>query len=84
MSTKELDRWRRQLWKMARRGAKKHSGPAVVDALRRATKSLNEIGMDNLYDKLAKADPKIGLYHAFDITWLAAFAVELERPPQSK
>jgi hypothetical protein len=69
----------KRMWKMARKAAKGKNGPSVVTALRRATKKLNKLGMDNVYDEIAKADSTSGLYYAFDVTWLAAFALELQR-----
>jgi len=75
----QLEEWRARLWKMARKAAKGQEGPAVVGALRRATKRLNKIGMDRLYDEISNADSTAGLYYAFDIMWLAVFEVELER-----
>jgi len=80
----QLDAWRERLWKMARKAARGQSGPSVVIAFRRATKKLSKLGMDNVYDEIAKADSTSGLYYAFDITWLAAFALELQRAPKSK
>jgi hypothetical protein len=64
----QLDDWRERLWKMARKAARSQSGPSVVDALRRATKKLYTLGMDDVYDEIAKADSTRGLYYAFDIT----------------
>jgi hypothetical protein len=80
----QLEHWRARLWKLASRAAKGQKGPAVVKALRRATIRLNELGMDDLYDKLSKADSTDGLYFAFDITWLAAFVDELKRPSKAR
>src|SRR5438094_9063719 len=59
-------------------GSKGKKGPAVVNALWRATNDLNKLGIDELYDRISEADSTSGLYRAFDITWLAAFALELQ------
>jgi hypothetical protein len=80
----QLDYWRERLWKMVKQAAEGKKGLSVIKALRRANRKLNKLGMDKMYDRIADADSTDGLYYAFDITWLAAFALELQRLPQSK